>query len=406
MQVDQPRLLLVDDSMMNNMVLSSILKKAGYSHVEMLRDGNAALLRLLDVTQPLPDLVITDMVMPGMSGVELCARIKQTPALAEIPVVMVTASGATETLEQAFEAGVSDYITRPFSARAVLSRLKSVLRLREEMERRQEHERQLEAFNHSLLEDLNMARRLQRQMLPETLAGRDYFVTGRSMPVAMLGGDLYYWERLGEERFCVLLMDIMGHGTATSMICMYLRAMLPDLIRSAENAPDLVRGVNRLMNALNANLSGGGYHCTAQCAMIDLAEGTLEVVSAGHPPAFLLKADGTFGKLGRGCLPLGVLEHLEIDADRERMDGPTCLLLYTDGLVDLMHERRESLEDMVSSLCTMLPHDPPEIGENVGGELIDLLMEAIRNDPREDDLTVVQAKMFPACGSEVRSCSS
>lgn len=389
-------LLLVDDNLMNSMLLSAILKKEGYWRVETFDNGSDALERMRDDAQPVPDLVMTDMNMPGISGIELCERIKADPVFAGIPVIMITASNMTETLERAFEAGVSDYVTLPFNARAILSRIKSVLRLREEMEKRQEHEHELQSFNQTLIEDLNVARRLQQKFLPETLVGHDVIISGRYMPVALLGGDLYYWEKLDDHRFCVFLLDIMGHGTAASMISMYLRSMLPELMKSGLDARGMMARLNRLMIELNGNLNGSEYHCTAQSMMADMRAGTLECISAGHPPVLLMMEDGSHRRLRSGCMPLGILDEIDIESDLVTLTDNTCALMYTDGLLDTLRDQGLDLDQLVSSFCDRRPAPVP--GDIRGFEetdLIESLSMAVGCLPRDDDIALVQMKLFP-----------
>ena len=90
--------------------------------------GEDALKILRDDRNPKPDVILLDLMLPGMDGMEVCKAIKATPSLAEIPVIMVTAKGEEADVVAGLESGADDYVTKPFSTRVLLARVQSVLR--------------------------------------------------------------------------------------------------------------------------------------------------------------------------------------------------------------------------------------------------------------------------------------
>jgi signal transduction histidine kinase len=159
------RLLLVDDSETSLMFLSTILRGGGYEQLRMTRSGEEAL-RTLDVLHddengaPF-DLVLMDINMPGMSGIEALKQLKQDERFHEIPVVMVTVSDEQQNLSEALDAGAMDYVSKPVGRLELLARVGAVLRFKGEMDRRLENERGLLELTANLaeayaqLEDLN-----------------------------------------------------------------------------------------------------------------------------------------------------------------------------------------------------------------------------------------------------------
>lgn len=141
-------LLIVDDTPGNLSLLVDALDAAGYRPL-IANSGEAALRRLLRMT---PDLILLDLRMPGMDGIETCARLKRNPRWQEIPVIFMTAVEEPEQKVQAFAAGAADYVTKPFHTAEVLARINAHLKLRAlqyELERelawREETERTLRA---------------------------------------------------------------------------------------------------------------------------------------------------------------------------------------------------------------------------------------------------------------------
>jgi CheY-like chemotaxis protein len=137
--VHEPGILLVDDSLGNLRLLSQILTGAGYA-VRSVRDGVQAL--EVSTSSP-PDLILLDIMMPGMSGYEVCERLKADPSTREIPVIFLSALSATESKIKAFAVGGVDYIAKPFQSGEVVARVATHLTLRK-------LQSQLEAVNQEL----------------------------------------------------------------------------------------------------------------------------------------------------------------------------------------------------------------------------------------------------------------
>ncbi len=117
-------ILIVDDEAPIREMIAAALEMAGYHSLEAA-DSQTAHTMIVDMK---PDLVLLDWMLPGVSGVELCRRLKRDELTAEIPVIMLTAKGEEDHKIQGLEAGADDYITKPFSPRELVARLKAVLR--------------------------------------------------------------------------------------------------------------------------------------------------------------------------------------------------------------------------------------------------------------------------------------
>ena len=120
------RILIVDDTVENLQVLAGILRARGYP-LNLARNGRQA---LEIARQAAPDLILLDIVMPEMDGFAACRELKADPALAEIPVIFLTASNESHDLVKGFELGAVDYITKPFNTAELLSRVGTHLQLR------------------------------------------------------------------------------------------------------------------------------------------------------------------------------------------------------------------------------------------------------------------------------------
>lgn len=118
------RILVVDDFSTMRRIIKNILLEIGYHNVEEAEDGNVALQKLRGGKF---DFVITDWNMPNMSGLELLTAVRQDAALSTIPVLMVTAEAAKENVINAVQAGVNNYIVKPFTAAVLKERIDLIL---------------------------------------------------------------------------------------------------------------------------------------------------------------------------------------------------------------------------------------------------------------------------------------
>jgi putative two-component system response regulator len=124
--MSHPRVLVVDDTPKNIQLLASVLKANGYE-VGFAVDGYKALEAL---QRERYDLVLLDVMMPGMDGFTVCRKIKEDPALQPIPVIFTTALNDTESIVKGFEVGGADYITKPFNTVELLARVRSQIQLK------------------------------------------------------------------------------------------------------------------------------------------------------------------------------------------------------------------------------------------------------------------------------------
>ena len=111
-----------DDADIRDLVVFK-LRQAGHD-VHPGADGAAAVKECQSVT---PDLVVLDVMMPGMGGLDACRALRQDPALARVPVILLTARAQESDIEQGFDAGADDYVVKPFSPRELASRVSAVL---------------------------------------------------------------------------------------------------------------------------------------------------------------------------------------------------------------------------------------------------------------------------------------
>ena len=140
------KILIVDDSAPNRYGLQSILMEADYHNIEMAISPFEAF-KLLSFDSPVGyvdvDLILMDILMPGMDGIEACSQIKTRPHLQDIPVIMITSQTELGLLDAAFSAGAMDYIVKPVQKVELLARVRSALTLKKQMDKLKAREQEL-----------------------------------------------------------------------------------------------------------------------------------------------------------------------------------------------------------------------------------------------------------------------
>jgi CheY-like chemotaxis protein len=181
------RLLAVDDNPDNLVLLAGILERAGYE----VRAANSARRALPMLESDAPELVLLDVEMPDMNGLELCRAIKTRPALAPVPVIFLSALHELPDKLQGFDAGGVDYIAKPFEEEEVLARVDTQLRL-------SRLQRDLEQRNEELL------RMNERLLLEQQRVGQAFAAVSELLPGRLLDGAYRVDEPIGEGGFSIV----------------------------------------------------------------------------------------------------------------------------------------------------------------------------------------------------------
>jgi two-component system cell cycle response regulator len=191
-------ILVVDDEASNREVIQAALVLDGY-RVDVAEDGPTALERASRVT---PDLILLDLLMPRMDGLEVCRRLKDGPTTADVPIIVITALGEMTVKEAALISGADDFMTKPFRADDLRARVAAMLKVRR---LRQELDRTL-----TYLHELEAVRRAQRQTALRNLVVPDLArpaSTGRSIAVLLVDDEAltrdFYADLLVEHGFQV-----------------------------------------------------------------------------------------------------------------------------------------------------------------------------------------------------------
>lgn len=314
----QKTVLVVDDAPSNIQVVNSILKE---SYKVRIATNGARALELVKL-DPAPDLILLDVMMPGIDGYEVCARLKMDPETKEIPVIFLT--GQTETADETrgFDVGAVDYIHKPFSPAIVQARVQTHLTLRGIRE-------QLGLQLLTIQKELETARQIQLSILPREIPkinGLD--IAARYIPMTAVAGDFYDFIVVDDQHVGILVADVSGHGMPAALIASMLKIALAGQASHAADPAALLHG-------LNLALCGKFQHhyVTAAYVYLDVVKRTLTYAGAGHPPLLVWnpKQEGVRDILENGLF-LGKFEMATYSALEQPLGPNDWVLLYSDGI--------------------------------------------------------------------------
>ncbi len=348
---DGESILLVDDNPTNLQVLYQCLEGVGCKLL-IAKDGELA---LSIAARALPDLILLDIMMPGIDGYEVCRRLKAYPATADIPVIFLSALQETGDKVKGLQLGAVDYITKPFQPDEVIARVNTHLtihRLKQEVEQRKDE----------LEHELEVVSAVQRRLLPKQLPAIDGFqLAARYETSRYAGGDYYDIVGLEDDCWGFLMADAEGHSTPAAV----LMAMTCALFRSH---PQIGSDPAQVLQYLNEHLCkvADPSFITALYAVYDVRRKTVRVARAGHPlPMIYHAAEKKAEELDcPGVFPMGIEPYEEpIPVVEAQLQPGDRLLLYTDGLTERFNEPGEAYGEqrLLQQLGTAAGDDPQEV---------------------------------------------
>lgn len=351
------RVLVTDDSAAQRQMLAMQLSRWGYD-VAQAASGQQALALAQEGRF---DIVLSDWVMPGMSGPEFCRAFRALRRDSYSYFVLISAKSGTAAVADGLESGADDFLTKPIDPAELQARLNAGERILQMQKELQQRNRDLERLYNAVQRDLAEARRLQLSLIPETVVPmKGAEAVFLMQPSGHLGGDLVGWFPLEQGRIALFSIDVSGHGVASALMAARLAALLSGRSRDQNVAfldgrplpPEAV--VERLNRLLCADQQGDLY-LTMIYADISLSDGTVRLVQAGHPHPLHLSCHHAPVWIGDGGLPVGMVpdatyppvtlrlqpgDRLAIPSDGiTECPGPAGDLA-DDGLADILHRAR------------------------------------------------------------------
>jgi phosphoserine phosphatase RsbU/P len=336
-------------------------------------DGEAA---LRAVARHAPDLLLLDIMMPGIDGYEVCRRLRADPATREIPIMFLSSLEDVQDKARGFELGANDYLTKPFEILEVKARVRSLLKAKA----------YADAIRAARERDLAIAREIQMGILPSDLTaptrglGLDLHATIE--PARHVGGDLFEVLRVSEDRLVVAVGDVCGKGIPASLFMAVTVTLLRTLARQLEGPGQILARLNEELTAQNPR----GMFVTMVC--LDVRGGRVTCANAGHDTTLLVGANGSLKPVFPSSgLVLGLLPGQEYASETLELGPGDSLVLYTDGVTEATDAGDVLFGEERLQACFADGAAP------TAAHVVDLVLKAVRafagGAPQSDDITIL-----------------
>jgi len=341
-----PLILVVEDNSASLEIIKTRLLANHYKVITAM-DGVEG---LHQAREQLPDLILLDIMMPKMNGLEVCRHLKSDESLPFIPVILVTAKTDPKDVVAGLEAGGDEYLTKPVDHRSLVARVKSMLRIKEL------HDMVLDQSN-QMTRQLKTATKVQSLFWPKIPDLPDHQnIWTFSEPASYVGGDLHDIIALSDNSLLAYVADISGKGVAAALIMAALSAMIRAEAALHNNIITLLKVVNESMYNL---CSDEGYFSTIICVRYWPQSGRLQLVRAGHPePLWIVGGEISELPWLEG-VPLGIMEEVSYESCEITLSSGDSCLLYSDGVIEAENKSLEMFGNNNLNECIKLHRGPP-----------------------------------------------
>lgn len=340
--------LVVDDSRAQRRILSSYLSRWGFRVFEA-----ASGLDALDIcAREKIDLVVSDWMMPGMTGLEFCEVFRTLDREHYGYFILLTSKSDKAEVAQGLDVGADDFLTKPVAGDELLARIRAgerILRVERELTAKNRLVnstlQQISDLYESLDRDLIEARKLQQSLVRERF--RDFGTAQLSLllePSGHVGGDLVGFFPINETQFGVFSIDVSGHGVAsalmTARLAAYLTGSTPDQnlaiasTASGMNVPKSPAQVAETLNNLMLDEMETDLYFTMILGYFDRSTGVFTMTQCGHPHPIVQKCDGTVAYFGSGGLPVGLIPNAHFENHEIIISKGDRILLVSDGITE------------------------------------------------------------------------
>ncbi|MBI2419252.1 MAG: SpoIIE family protein phosphatase [Ignavibacteriales bacterium] len=348
-------ILIAEDLAQNRLILESYLKHLGHT-VIAATDGSEAY-DILCKSQI--NFLITDWVMPKMTGPELCSKIRSEILDRYVYIIIITAHTEAGEVVKALEAGADDFLKKPFHPAELKCRIATGNRILELEKRLEENNARLRKANQDLnrayaivKNDIDMAAYLQRELLPDKRKSIEgYAFDWLFMPTSGVAGDIFNFGKTDFGTIDFYQIDVAGHGVASAMLAYTLSKFLGFMQRPVQfNIVEILTDTmdpkrpSYMMDRLNTMFykeNDAMQFFTVCYGSIEPGTGKIFLSRAGHPMPILTRPGSDGHIVNTKGMPVGILKETEFDDEMVILSPGSRIFLYSDGVIDAVNSEGE-----------------------------------------------------------------
>ncbi len=391
--IQTPLILIVDDNPKNLQVLGNYLQLEGYL-VEFAMNGETA----IDWTRKTEfDLILLDIMMPGMDGFEVCKIIKSKPLNHKTPIIFLTAKIDTESIVNAFDLGAVDYVIKPFNQKELIVRVRTQIEIKRGRDEISKNLEEIELKNKLIKYSIQYAHTIQTAVLKASQNGSDSFPEQFCLilPKDIVSGDFYWFQRI-DNKLLVGVFDCTGHGIPGAFMSMLGVTLLNEtVIREKITDPQLI--LNRLREKIIEALGQKGKISEVKDGMDGSIisydrKSKILLYSGAFNPMYIIR-DNKIIEFKGDRMTLSYQDNISDFSRHEVKTKPDDLVyLFTDGYADQFggQEDKKFLRNQFKQVMLKIHKNPLEVQKEM---LLNIYNRWKGNGDQVDDITVVGLRL-------------
>lgn len=381
----KPLILVVDDVAKNIQVIGNLLVEQGYE-ISVAINGEQAI-ETAKLTKP--DLVLMDIMMPGIDGYKTCELFKSDEELNDIPIIFLSAKSDIEDVVKGFALGGVDYIFKPFNKSEVIARIENHLELKFSKELIIENNKRVNDLKEKMDRELFIASDYFKSLLPTEMNNEFMKVNWKYIPTLQLGGDAFGYYFLNDH-FIFYLFDVCGHGIASALYSINVLSnlknrYLPDT--DFTNPESVFNSLNKFYQMNEHH----GFYFTIWYGAYNTKTRELSYAAAGHHPAILFDDADNLELINSPNFIIGGKKDYSFVSDSITLNKDSDLYVFSDGTFEfkLSNGDNWSIKDLSKFL---------EARKNIeADELNEVYKFAISNNQEEiqkDDFSILKLHFY------------
>lgn len=369
------KILVADDSKLQRILLEKIFSQAGYK-VFVAEDGKEAL-QLFKKERP--DLVVLDILMPKMNGIEAATKIKKISGGNYVPIIFITGDSREEYLQYCIDAEGDDFIYKPINELVSKAKVNSLLRVRQLYQQQYSQKQQLLEYQHKMDQEQEIAATLYKNIVHAGFYDTPE-VKYRLSPMALFNGDIFLVAKSPGNQLYVLLGDFTGHGLAASVGAGPAAEIFYGMTEKGFGCSEIIVEINRKMH----KLLPVNMFLAATVVVFFPDTNTMSLITCGLPDHYLFNhKTKQLQTIISKNLPLGIIDSFMPDMQHMPISKDSFLYLFTDGVIEAENTQGEQF-------------DAPSVINSIDGDIdgytavLSALDKHTKGMGQQDDITFVE----------------
>lgn len=374
------KILAVDDNVVNIKVLAQYLLKQGYD-VITAESGEEAIEKFKSEA---PDIILMDIMMGGMNGLEATAKIKALAGDNWVPVIFMSALASEEDKIKGLDIGGDDYITKPIEFNILGAKLKAVQRISDIQHKLSATMLELKQYKKAEEREQEMAYELMESLFStgQHLAGHDFHIW--HIPATLFSGDLIVANKPSDNRLYILHADSTGHGLTAALPLLPVSQTFYQMANKGFSIGNIAREMNKQLKFIMPI----NRFVAITLLLVDFENNIIEIWNGGNPPVFVTNEDKKLVKqFDSKHLALGILADENFDSTTEffACEGNNSITLYSDGLVEAENSEGKVFDESMLLDVLKTDGDAAVLRNNI----VDAVTNHLNNGKAHDDMSLI-----------------